>query len=54
VRDLDLSVEDAFRTIISAGIVSPDERETPASRSFSSLLAQLRAPAYSPVPPNKA
>ena len=54
VRDLDLSVEDAFRTIISAGIVSPDEREPPARRSFSSLLAQLRAPAYSPVPPNKA
>jgi len=54
VRDLDLSVEDAFRTIISAGIVNPDERETPASRSFSSLLAQLRAPAYSPLPSNKA
>ncbi|HHG2223393.1 MULTISPECIES: DUF502 domain-containing protein [unclassified Synechococcus] len=54
VRDLDLSVEDAFRTIISAGIVSPDdERETPASRSFSSLLAQLRAPVFSSVPPNK-
>jgi uncharacterized membrane protein len=44
VRDIDLSVEDAFRTIISAGIVSPDERTTPSSRSFSSLLAQLRAP----------
>ena len=54
VQDLDLSVEDAFRTIISAGIVNPDERETPASRSFSSLLAQLRAPAYSPLPSNKA
>jgi uncharacterized membrane protein len=54
VRDLDLSVEDAFRTIISAGIVNPDERETPASRSFSSLLAQLRAPAYSPLSSNKA
>jgi uncharacterized membrane protein len=46
VRDLDLSVEDAFRTIISAGIVNPDERETP-NRSFSSLLAQLRAPQMS-------
>ncbi|MFM7548229.1 MAG: DUF502 domain-containing protein [Cyanobacteriota bacterium] len=44
VRDIDLSVEDAFRTIISAGIVSPDERATPSNRSFSSLLAQLRAP----------
>ncbi len=44
VRDIDLSVEDAFRTIISAGIVSPDERTTPSNRSFSSLLAQLRAP----------
>ncbi|MCP9819538.1 DUF502 domain-containing protein [Synechococcus sp. Cruz-9H2] len=54
VRDLDLSVEDAFRTIISAGIVSPDDdREIPASRSFSSLLAQLRAPVFSSSPPNK-
>ena len=47
VRDIDLSVEDAFRTIISAGIVSPDDREAPSSRSFSSLLAQLRAPQLS-------
>ncbi len=47
VRDLDLSVEDAFRTIISAGIVSPDDREAPSNRSFSSLLAQLRAPQLS-------
>jgi uncharacterized membrane protein len=47
VRDIDLSVEDAFRTIISAGIVSPDEREAPSTRSFSSLLAQLRAPQLS-------
>jgi uncharacterized membrane protein len=47
VKDIDLSVEDAFRTIISAGIVSPDERETPSNRSFSSLLAQLRAPQMS-------
>lgn len=47
VRDIDLSVEDAFRTIISAGIVSPDDRETPSTRSFSSLLAQLRAPQLS-------
>ena len=47
VKDLNLSVEDAFRTIISAGIVSPDERETPSNRSFSSLLAQLRAPQMS-------
>lgn len=46
VRDLNLSVEDAFRTIISAGIVNPDERATP-NRSFSSLLAQLRAPQMS-------
>ena len=43
VRELDISVEDAFRTIISAGIVNPDEREAPANRSFSSLIAQLRA-----------
>ena len=48
VRDLNLSVEDAFRTIISAGIVSPDdEREQTSTRSFSSLLAQLRAPQLS-------
>jgi uncharacterized membrane protein len=47
VKDLDLSVEDAFRTIISAGIVSPDEREQASSRSFSSLLAQLRSPQLS-------
>jgi uncharacterized membrane protein len=47
VRDIDLSVEDAFRTIISAGIVSPDDREAPSARSFSSLLAQLRAPQLS-------
>jgi uncharacterized membrane protein len=44
VKDIDLSVEDAFRTIISAGIVSPDEREPNSNRSFASLLAQLRAP----------
>jgi len=43
VRDLNLSVEDAFKTIISAGIVNPDAREAPAGRSFSSLIAQLRA-----------
>jgi uncharacterized membrane protein len=44
VRDLDLSVEEAFRTIISAGIVSPEDAEPSSGRSFSSLLAQLRAP----------
>ena len=43
VRELDISVEEAFRTIISAGIVNPDERETQANRSFSSLIAQLRS-----------
>ena len=43
VRDLNISVEDAFRTIISAGIVNPDEREVPANRSFSSLFTQLKA-----------
>ena len=51
VRDIDLSVEDAFRTIISAGIVNPDERESPANRSFSSLIAQLRAPVFTPDKP---
>lgn len=44
VKDLDLSVEDAFRTIISAGIVNSDERAPTSNSSFSSLLAQLRAP----------
>jgi len=44
VKDIDLSGEDAFRTIISAGIVSPDEREPNSNRSFANLLAQLRAP----------
>ena len=47
VKDLDLSVEEAFRTIISAGIVTPDQPESSAGRSFSSLLAQLRAPQVS-------
>lgn len=47
VRDIELSVEDAFRTIISAGIVSPEDREAPSTKSFSSLLAQLRAPQLS-------
>ena len=48
VRDLNISVEDAFRTIISAGIVNPDNREGQANRSFSSLFAQLRASTTSP------
>ena len=43
VKDLNISVEDAFRTIISAGIVNPDERVDNPNRSFSSLFAQLRA-----------
>ena len=43
VKDLNISVEDAFRTIISAGIVNPDERTNTANKSFSSLFAQLRA-----------
>ena len=41
VKDLDISVEDAFRTIISAGIVSPDERPR-TSGSFASALSQRR------------
>ena len=44
VKDLELSVEDAFSTIISAGIVSTDEREPNSNSSFANLLAQLRAP----------
>ena len=54
VKDLDISVEDAFRTIISAGIVNPDEREAPANRSFSSLFAQLRATSASPSAPSQS
>ncbi len=42
VRDLNITVEEAFRTIISAGIVNPDEQEVPVDRSFSSLINQLR------------
>ncbi|WP_063407648.1 MULTISPECIES: DUF502 domain-containing protein [Prochlorococcus] len=43
VRNLNISVEDAFRTIISAGIVNPDEQVPPMNRSFSSLMTQLRS-----------
>ena len=43
VKDLNISVEDAFRTIISAGIVNPDERNNSTNPTFSSLFAQLRA-----------
>ena len=43
VRDLNISVEDAFRTIISAGIVNPDDRNNSTNTSFSSLFSQLRA-----------
>ena len=45
VREINISVEEAFRTIISAGIVNPDDREAPVNRSFSSLIAQLRSSA---------
>ena len=54
VRDLNISVEDAFRTIISAGIVNPDEREAPVNRSFSSLLSQLRASSTTSSRPSEA
>jgi uncharacterized membrane protein len=43
VRDLNISVEDAFRTIISAGIVNPDEKVVPAKRSFSRPITQARS-----------
>ena len=42
VKDLNISVEDAFRTIISAGIVNPDERNASTNASFSSLLQQFK------------
>ena len=50
VKDLDMSVEEAFRTIISAGIVNPDEQPSQSNRSFSSLLAQLRPTPLSAPP----
>ncbi len=43
VKDLNISVEDAFRTIISAGIVNPDERNNSANPSFSTLFSQLKS-----------
>tara|TARA_Y100001970_G_scaffold205126_1_gene249803 strand:+ start:10699 stop:11433 length:735 start_codon:yes stop_codon:yes gene_type:complete len=43
VKDLDISVEDAFRTIISAGIVNPDEKNSSSNPTFSKLFSQLRA-----------
>ena len=42
VKDLNLSVEDAFRTIISAGIVNPDEQNNSTNSSFSGLFSQLK------------
>ena len=43
VKDLNISVEDAFRTIISAGIVNPDEKNNTTNPTFSKLFSQLRA-----------
>ena len=43
VKDLDISVEDAFRTIISAGIVNPDEKDNTSNPTFSKLFSQFRA-----------
>ena len=43
VKDLNISVEDAFRTIISAGIVNPDEKNNSSNPTFSKLFSQLRA-----------
>ena len=43
VKDLDISVEDAFRTIISAGMVNPDEKNSSSNPTFSKLFAQFRA-----------
>ena len=39
----DTEAEDAFRTIISAGIVNPDEKENSTNPTFSKLFSQLRA-----------
>ena len=38
VKDLDISVEDAFRTIISAGIVNPDEKNNSSNPTFSNYF----------------
>ena len=43
VKDLDISVEDAFRTIISAGIVNPDEKNNSSNPTFAKLFSQFRA-----------
>ena len=42
VKDLDISVEDAFRTIISAGIVNRDEKNNTTNPTFSKLFSQLQ------------
>ena len=49
VKDLNISVEDAFRTIISAGIVNPDERNNSANPSFSALFSQLKSASVPPT-----
>ena len=43
VKNLDISVEDAFKTIISAGIVNPDAKNNDSNPTFSKLFSQLRA-----------
>ena len=43
VKDLNISVEDAFKTIISAGIVNPDAKNNNTNPTFSKLFSQLRA-----------
>ena len=43
VKDLNISVEDAFKTIISAGIVNPDDKNNNSNPTFSKLFSQLRA-----------
>jgi len=43
VKDLNISVEDAFKTIISAGIVNPDQKNNNTNPTFSKLFSQLRA-----------
>ena len=43
VKDLEISVEDAFKTIISAGIVNPDNKNNTTNPTFSKLFSQLRA-----------
>ena len=44
VKDLDISVEDAFKTIISAGIVNPDEKNNTSIQHFQNCFPNYELP----------